>query len=535
VFDFTTPITADTTLYAKYVTNVYTVTFDHGTFGNSDPQKVEHGGKATAQASLNEAYTVTWYSDAEFTELYDFNNEVTGALTLYGKYVIKTYTVTFVHGESIYNEVVENVEHGAKVEAKASKKTGYTVEWYADEIRETKFDFNKTITAVTIIYAKYTPIEYTVTYMDGETVVATKKVNYDATAPEKASNKTGYTVKWYTDADCINEYNFATLITGDLTLYAKYTIETYTITFNHEDGAVNVSVDYNNKVTAAASTKPGYSVTWYYMNGATKVYFDFDAGVTADCVLQPEYRIITYKVTFDHGTFGTQSVNATYGTTVTKPDSKDDSYTVEWYEDAAFTTLYNFETAISGHTTIYGKYVIKTHTVTFVHGESIDNEVVENVEHGAKVEAKAGQKEGYTVRWYADEEHTTEFDFANVTITADTTIYAVYTINTYTVTVVLGGDAQNLTLTVNHGATADLSGAEKNGYTVALYTDEAMTVGFTADTPITGNITLYVKYTKNKRSGCGSEVGVGSVLLSTAMAGVALAGALVVRKKKEDD
>lgn len=535
VFDFNTAITADTTIYAKYVTNVYTVTFDHGTNGTSN-QNVEHGGKASAQASLNVAYTVTWYTDAEFTTPYDFNNEVTGALTLYGKYVIKTFNVTFVHGNGIDNEVVENVEYGSKTEAKASKKTGYTVEWYADETLETVFNFATTeIKAVTTIYAKYTPIEYTVTYMDGQNVVTTKPVNYDATAPEEASTKTGYTVKWYTDAECTNEYNFATPITGNLTLYAKYTIETYTITFNHEDGAVNVTVDYDNKVAAAASTKPGHSVKWYYMNGETKVYFDFDAGVTADYVLQPEYKINTYTVTIDHGKFGTQTVSATYGTKIAEPDSKDETYNVEWYADAEFTTPFDFETAISGNTTVYGKYVIKTYTVTFVHGDSIANEVVENVEHGAKVEAKAGKKDGYSVKWYADEEHTTEFDFANDTITEDTTIYAVYTINTYTVTVVLGGDAADLKLTVNHGAKADLSGAEKEGYTVALYTDEAMTTEFTADTPITGNITLYAKYTQIKKSGCGGELGFGNAMLSTAVAGVVIAGALVLRKKKEND
>ncbi|WP_146200633.1 InlB B-repeat-containing protein, partial [Paenibacillus agaridevorans] len=66
-----------------------------------------------------------WYTDEELTEPYVFTTVVTGNVTLYGKWTISVYTVSF---ESNGGSAVEatTVEHGDTVEApEAPTRTGY--------------------------------------------------------------------------------------------------------------------------------------------------------------------------------------------------------------------------------------------------------------------------------------------------------------------------------------------------------------------------------------------------------------------------
>ena len=86
-FDFSTPITANTTLYAKWV-QALTVTFDLNGHGDSFTQEVVSGAKASAPSTpVSAGYVfVGWYSDQACTSEYNFNTPVTSAKTLYAKW-----------------------------------------------------------------------------------------------------------------------------------------------------------------------------------------------------------------------------------------------------------------------------------------------------------------------------------------------------------------------------------------------------------------------------------------------------------------
>ena len=77
--------------------------------------------------------------------------------------------------------------------------------------------------------------------------------------------KTGYTFGgWYTEEACTNPYGFATPVKNVLTLYAKWTINQYTITFKPENGDEDKTItqDYGTAVTAPANpTRTGYTFT----------------------------------------------------------------------------------------------------------------------------------------------------------------------------------------------------------------------------------------------------------------------------------
>lgn len=83
-----------------------------------------------------------------------------------------------------------------------------------------------------------------------------------ATKPTNPT-KTGYTFDgWYTEETCTNPYDFATSVQNALTLYAKWKINQYTITFKPENGDKDTTItqDYGTPVTAPANpTRTGYT------------------------------------------------------------------------------------------------------------------------------------------------------------------------------------------------------------------------------------------------------------------------------------
>ena len=69
------------------------------------------------------------------------------------------------------------------------------------------------------------PVTYTVTFMDGQTELDQKGIDHGAAIPKPADpTKDGYAFAgWYTDAALTSAYDFSTVATGDITLYAKWT------------------------------------------------------------------------------------------------------------------------------------------------------------------------------------------------------------------------------------------------------------------------------------------------------------------------
>lgn len=88
-YDFSTPVTSNFVLDAKWTINEYTVTFDSDGGSAVTAQTVEYGSKATepSPAPTKSDYTFGgWYSDAELTTAFDFNTAIVADTTLYAKW-----------------------------------------------------------------------------------------------------------------------------------------------------------------------------------------------------------------------------------------------------------------------------------------------------------------------------------------------------------------------------------------------------------------------------------------------------------------
>ena len=87
-FDFTKPITSNTTVYAKWTANDYEVSFitEHGDAPAS--QNVPYNKTATNPGELSaEGYTfIGWYTDDTYSTKFDFSTPITGDTKVYAKW-----------------------------------------------------------------------------------------------------------------------------------------------------------------------------------------------------------------------------------------------------------------------------------------------------------------------------------------------------------------------------------------------------------------------------------------------------------------
>ena len=170
-------------------------------------------------------------------------------------------------------------------------KTGYTFDGW-----NTQADGNGTDRAVgstfsmgsenVTLYAQWTINTYTVTFdSQGGTAVVSQTVDHDGKATEPtAPTKTGHTFGgWYKESGCTNVWDFTTdTVTADVILFAKWTANNYTITFDKNDAeatgtmaAQTIASGSTANLTACGFTKTGWAFDgWATTSGGAVVYAD---------------------------------------------------------------------------------------------------------------------------------------------------------------------------------------------------------------------------------------------------------------------
>ncbi len=156
-YDFNTPITDDTILYAKFERE-YTVTFISG----DETYQIVKVPENTAVSEPNDPthdntnmVFVGWYTDTSYVTEYNFGTIVTSNFNLYALFK-EQFTVTFISEGIQYSKV--NVLNGEAIlePQPAPEKDGYEfVGWYTDVTLENEYDFNKPVTTNFNLYAKF--------------------------------------------------------------------------------------------------------------------------------------------------------------------------------------------------------------------------------------------------------------------------------------------------------------------------------------------------------------------------------------------
>ena len=160
-FDFDTAINSDTTIYAKWIIpeGMYKISFnmDGGTPLRWELVKAGESFAKPVENPSREGYNfVGWFSDSEKTTDFDFASKINADTTIYAKWQLLKYKVTFnTDGGTSIDEVTVN--HGEKITKPADPKKENLIfdGWYTDEDKTSKFDFNDEIKSDTTLYAKW--------------------------------------------------------------------------------------------------------------------------------------------------------------------------------------------------------------------------------------------------------------------------------------------------------------------------------------------------------------------------------------------
>ena len=274
-------------------------------------------------------------------------------------------------------------------------------------------------------------------------------------------------------------------------------------TFNPDNGK-SISpqtIDRGEKFKEPAKpSKENHTFAGWY-NGDEE--YNFSTVPTDDVTLVAKWDINKYTVQFvsDYGSFADKPIE--YGGTI-KPGEltipEVEGFTFDgWYTDNKYTTEFDFNTQITGNTTVYAKWTAKDYEVSFVteHGNA---PVSQNVPYnGTATDPGKLTEEGYTFDdWYTDKDHNTKFDFTKP-IKRNTTVYAKWTANDYEVSFVTEHGKAPTSQNVPYNKTATNPGKlTEEGYTfIGWYTDHTCTTEFNFSTPITGDTKVYAKWEKN--------------------------------------
>lgn len=126
-----------------------------------------------------------------------------------------------------------------------------------------------TSASITITVTAATVAEYTVSFdlNGGSGTINSQTVNEGGKATKPADpTRTGYTFGgWFKEAACTNEYNFDTAVSGDLTLYAKWTAATVaveSVSLNKTTLSLTVGGSETLSATVSPSGATNKDVTW---------------------------------------------------------------------------------------------------------------------------------------------------------------------------------------------------------------------------------------------------------------------------------
>ena len=497
-------VTKNITLYSKYEINSYKVSYYNEGKKYIEDQKINYGENAL-KPNTNPSkigYTFKYWSLKENGKEYEFSTKITKDITLYAVYEINKYTLTYINEGIEYHK--ETAEYGSVItEIQDPTKEGYTFTgWYTKD--NEKVSYPITVTKNITLYSKYEINSYKVSYYnEGKKYIEDQKINYgeNALKPNTNPSKIGYTFKYWSLKENGKEYEFSTKITKDITLYAVYEINKYTLTYINEGIEYHKeTAEYGSVITSIQDPiKEGYTFIGWYDENNQKVSYPIT--VTEDITLHSKYEINTYTVSFYHNNekyVENQKVN--YGESAVKPstDPTKEDYNFSGWVIKGTNNKYDFTSKVTKDIELESSFTAKpTYTVTF----KIENEVIltENIIEGHKVTSKeAPYKKGYLFdKWYSDEGLTIENNF-DEKIMGNKTIYGKYNENKHTVTYINEGTTY-YTEEVLDSFTANgpSTNPSKEGYTFKYFSKDKK-VAFDYNAEITEDTTLYAVYEINK-------------------------------------
>ena len=402
----------------------------------------------------------------------------------------KKYTVTFNANGGTETSETRTVTYGNPYgELPTLTRDGYTFAgWF------TKMDGGTQVTKETVVttaadhmlYAHWTRISYEVKFDANGGIGTCKPINvfhgdtYGTFPPEPTLE--GYEFAgWYTaekDGTLVTE---DTVVTASHTLYAHWTANEYTVTFDANKGTVTpteMKVRHGDAYGKLPTpTLDGYTFDGWYNDNGMQVKPEDE--VTASHTLYAHWKASTYTVTFEanEGTAEPKPQTVIYGSTYGKlPTLTRDGYTFAgWFTEQNGGTKVMADTKVktAKDHTLYAHWTAKKYTVKFnANGGTVEPADAEMTVTYGNPYGKLPEptRKGYTfVGWFTNPNGGTQVKAdAEVTTAANRTLHAHWTQNIYTVTIKADKDGKVIeTQQIPEGGLAKKPAKEpvREGYT----------------------------------------------------------------------
>ena len=420
----------------------HTVTFNSNGGTEIAPKEVVSGVKIKAPSTpTKDKYIFRgWYEDSTFNKEFDFNTPITSDITLYANWeAANSINEIRLAGDFQYGTVpvgtlpsfnprttTEGISMGTNAgwsyfinetsvwsgfgsETPTAVNDGKTKYGYRFQVKtndgyqlasDLKVIYNDEDVTSTVGVTRWawgayvtvdlgkaigTPVVYTITFNSNDgTSVASQNVNAGEklAEPTPAPTKVGFTFDgWYEDSTFSTKFNFDTPITDNMTLYAKWTENKYTLTFdaNGGSGTMTPVTDLTGEYTLPANefTAPsgkqfkGWSLT---TDGAIVTKVDMTENRTVYAIWE-NIPVVTYTVSFAaNGGTGTMAdvtgISGEYtlpANGFTAPDGKQFK---GWATSTDGSVISGTTYEVSSDTTFYAIWESKEYSITVTDGKA---------------------------------------------------------------------------------------------------------------------------------------------------------------------
>ena len=259
--------------------------------------------------------TITAEKDGESVVVY--NNIVTSFTIEEPEKV----TIAFITGYDYVVNPVEVYVDTTVTEPIINRENYNLVGWYTDSDFNNKWDFGNKVTANMTLYAKWEKLTYTVRYeYNGGTALGKTFYECEVLKNSKALKPEGSEIPtlnkyeligWFTSLDATKPYDFSTIVTGDLILYAKWERVYFDVVFNYNGGKVgkDTYLITESKKDSLVTEPTGnaipvledYELTgWYTESSCTNKWNFAQDKITKETTLYAGWRRNVFYVTLNY-------------------------------------------------------------------------------------------------------------------------------------------------------------------------------------------------------------------------------------------
>ena len=498
-------------LWAKWEANTYNVTYvTNGATTNDNPATFTYDEGLTLTDPVKVGFTFEgWFEDeaCATTPITAIAADRTEDVTVYAKWEIVTYTVTFDAAGGVAVAAKDFTIESETFALPATTRTGYAfLGWYVgdEKVEEVVSGTHENLAVV----AKWDANDYNVTYVtNGATTNENPAIYEFGTGLTLVDPvKVGFTfLGWYEDEACATTPIAAIAAdrAEDVTVYAKWEIVTYTLTYDAAGGVAVAAKDFtieSETFALPATTRTGYAFLGWYV-GDEKVE-EVVSGTHENLAVVAKWDANDYNVTYVTNGATTNENPAIYefGTGLTLVDPVKVGFTfLGWYEDEACATTPIAAIAAdrAEDVTVYAKWEIVTYTLTYDAAGGVAVAAKDFTIESETFELAATTRTGYAfLGWYIADEKVEEV----VSGTHENlVVVAKWQANVHSIEYVLNGGVNAEENPANFAYDKSVTFAEptKVGHAFAgWYSDEACT------TPVTGvalntdeNVKVYAKWT----------------------------------------